>query len=34
MAGEGILIWVWDNTNEVWRPIVVNALGQLVIVAA
>jgi len=32
--GAGIKIWVYDAANDVWRELVVNALGQLVIVAA
>jgi len=31
---EGILIWGWDSTNEVWVPVQVNSDGELVIVAA
>jgi len=34
MDGAGIKIWAWDNTNQVWRMVVVNVNGQLVIVAA
>lgn len=34
MDGAGIKIWAWDNTNRKWRPVVINDLGQLVIVAA
>lgn len=31
---EGILIWGWDSTNEVWVEVQVNSDGELVIVAA
>ena len=30
---DGVLLWGWDDTNEVWVPIQVNADGELVIVA-
>jgi len=31
---EGILLWGWDEYNDVWVPIQVNEDGELVIVAA
>jgi len=30
---SGDLLWGWDATNNVWRPIQVNADGELVVVA-
>ena len=34
MDEASVLIWAWDNTNQKWIPVVINAQGQLVIVAA
>ncbi len=30
----GVLIWGWDATNKVWRPILVDVNGKLIIKAA
>jgi len=34
MEGDGIKIWAYDAVNDVWREVVVNGNGELVIVAA
>ena len=31
---DGILIWGWDSTNEIWVQIQVNADGALIVIAA